>query len=186
MLNPDGVIVGNYRASMSGCDLNRRYNEPDFRFHQTVWSVNDMCEGLIFGDPTKNFGPITKADDVVAFVDMHGHSRKKNVFVYGPPLPLHHTKYVNMRLIPKFLSENTEMFRYHSCRFKNEPSKSSTARIVLWRELDINNCFTFEASFHGYFDHDKVNFEFTPEMYEQMGASLVSSLYEYMMLLEDE
>jgi murein tripeptide amidase MpaA len=26
MLNPDGVIVGNYRTSMAGCDLNRRYD----------------------------------------------------------------------------------------------------------------------------------------------------------------
>ena len=28
MLNPDGVISGNYRVSMSGNDLNRRYVKP--------------------------------------------------------------------------------------------------------------------------------------------------------------
>jgi len=28
MLNPDGVIEGNYRSSLAGCDLNRRWNEP--------------------------------------------------------------------------------------------------------------------------------------------------------------
>jgi hypothetical protein len=39
MLNPDGVIVGNYRTSMAGCDLNRRYDEPDYRLHPTVWST---------------------------------------------------------------------------------------------------------------------------------------------------
>ena len=26
MLNPDGVINGNYRCSLAGCDLNRRWN----------------------------------------------------------------------------------------------------------------------------------------------------------------
>lgn len=137
MINPDGVLIGNYRTSMSGCDLNRRYDEPDFRFHPTVWSLKNMCEDLLFGDPAKNFGPITSVDDIVAFIDMHGHSRKKNVFIYGPPVPLHSERYLNMRLIPKLLSEETEMFRYHSCRFKNDICKARAARIVLWKELNI-------------------------------------------------
>jgi murein tripeptide amidase MpaA len=29
MLNPDGVIVGNYRCSLSGLDLNRQWMTPD-------------------------------------------------------------------------------------------------------------------------------------------------------------
>jgi murein tripeptide amidase MpaA len=29
MLNPDGVINGNYRCSLAGCDLNRRWKNPD-------------------------------------------------------------------------------------------------------------------------------------------------------------
>ncbi len=28
MLNPDGVIQGNYRCSLAGCDLNRKYSCP--------------------------------------------------------------------------------------------------------------------------------------------------------------
>lgn len=28
MLNPDGVINGNYRCSLAGCDLNRRWDKP--------------------------------------------------------------------------------------------------------------------------------------------------------------
>lgn len=28
MLNPDGVIHGNYRSSLAGCDLNRRWKKP--------------------------------------------------------------------------------------------------------------------------------------------------------------
>jgi murein tripeptide amidase MpaA len=28
MLNPDGVINGNYRCSLAGCDLNRRWKRP--------------------------------------------------------------------------------------------------------------------------------------------------------------
>ncbi len=57
---------------------------------------------------------------------------------------------------------------------------------MLWKELGINNCFTFEASFHSFFDSKKVNHEFTTKAYEDMGAGLVNSLYEYMMILEEE
>lgn len=28
MVNPDGVIHGNYRCSLAGCDLNRRWKNP--------------------------------------------------------------------------------------------------------------------------------------------------------------
>ena len=73
MVNPDGVIIGNYRTSMSGNDLNRRYHEPNFRLHPSVCAIKKLAANLI------NHG-----DDIAAFVDMHGHSRKKNVFVYGP------------------------------------------------------------------------------------------------------
>lgn len=186
MVNPDGVVIGNYRTSMAGCDLNRRYDDPDFRFHPTVWSIKNMCEDLTQGDLSRGFGPITSPDDIIAFIDMHGHSRKKNVFIYGPPLPLHSSKYLQVRVIPKLLSEETEMFRFFGCRFQNDLCKARAARIVLWKELAINNCFTLEASFHSYFDSNKINHEFTTKAYEEMGAGLVNSLYEYMMILEEE
>jgi murein tripeptide amidase MpaA len=39
MSNPDGVVIGNYRTSMVGHDLNRRYHEPDFRLHPTIVAI---------------------------------------------------------------------------------------------------------------------------------------------------
>jgi len=39
MINVDGVIIGNYRTSMSGNDLNRRYVKPDFRIHPSVSAI---------------------------------------------------------------------------------------------------------------------------------------------------
>jgi len=64
---------------------------------------------------------------------MHGHSRKKNAFIYGPYYPLHQEKYFKMRIIPKLLSEETSKFRFFSCKFRIEKSKEKAARIVLWR-----------------------------------------------------
>lgn len=37
MLNPDGVINGNYRCSLAGCDLNRRWKQPSKVLHPTIY-----------------------------------------------------------------------------------------------------------------------------------------------------
>ena len=57
---------------------------------------------------------------------------------------------------------------------------------MLHKEFSICNCFTLEASFHGHFGKDNVNHEFTVRKYEEMGAALVNSLYEYVMIVEED
>lgn len=42
MINPDGVINGNYRTSLPGCDLNRRYAGPSESLHPTVSAVKRL------------------------------------------------------------------------------------------------------------------------------------------------
>jgi len=37
MLNPDGVIHGNYRCSLLGCDLNRKWQTPNKFLHPTIF-----------------------------------------------------------------------------------------------------------------------------------------------------
>ena len=125
MINIDGVVIGNYRTSMAGNDLNRRYVRPDFRIHPEVCAIKQLAADLLYGpdedSAKKNKDePATINEDILAFVDMHGHSRKKNVFIYGPQEPLHSDKYLRMRIIPKLLAEETQKFRYFSCRFRAE------------------------------------------------------------------
>lgn len=117
---------------------------------------------------------------------MHGHSRKKNVFIYGPYYPLHSDKHLKMRILPKLLSEETDKFRYFSCKFRIEKSKEKAARIVLWREFNIMNCFTLEASFFGYLNEERETIEFSTQHLENMGEHLANSLYEYLLILEEE
>jgi hypothetical protein len=184
MTNPDGVIVGNYRTNMAGNDLNRKYHNPDEKLHPTVCAIKRLVSHLTYPDTEEEDADEERG--VFAFVDMHGHSRKKNVFVYGPYYPLHHERYLKMRIIPKLLSEETNKFRFFSCKFNIERSKEKAARIVLWREFDIMNCFTFEASFHGYIDEERTTHEFNTMMLESMGEHLANSFYEYFLILEEE
>lgn len=145
MTNPDGVIVGNYRTSLSGNDLNRQFISPNPKLHPTVCALKALVSDITSKHP--------EADPLATFMDIHGHSRKKSIFIYGPHFPLHSEKYLKMRVLPKLLSERTEMFRFYSCKFRIQKSKLKAARVVLWKEFNIMNCFTLEASFHAYFTH---------------------------------
>ena len=42
MLNPDGVIVGNYRCSLTGHDLNRNYKITIKESFPSIWHTKNM------------------------------------------------------------------------------------------------------------------------------------------------
>ena len=71
MLNPDGVIVGNYRCSLAAADLNRRWAKPSARLHPTIHALKRLLLRL------------QSRQNVAVYVDLHGHSRKHHVFMYG-------------------------------------------------------------------------------------------------------
>ena len=71
MLNPDGVINGNYRCSLAGCDLNRRWKAPSKVLHPCIYYTKQLLQQF------------SKERELVVFCDFHGHSRRKNIFMYG-------------------------------------------------------------------------------------------------------
>lgn len=71
MLNPDGVILGNYRCSLSGQDLNRQWIGATARLFPEIFSTKQMFHKTI------------QSRKIFFFLDVHGHSRKKNFFMYG-------------------------------------------------------------------------------------------------------
>lgn len=44
ILNPDGVIVGNYRCSLSGRDLNRNYKTVLKESFPSIWHTKSMIK----------------------------------------------------------------------------------------------------------------------------------------------
>ena len=97
MTNPDGVIAGNYRTSLSGNDLNRTFIAPNPRLHPTVCAIKKLVRDIL--------AHAKEPEPIAAFIDIHGHSRKKSVFMYGPHYPLHNEKYLKSRVLPKLLDE---------------------------------------------------------------------------------
>ena len=78
------------------------------------------------------------------------------------------------------------MFRFYSCKFRIEKSKLRAARVVLFKEYGIMNCFTLEASFHGFIDKNRATEEFTVETLEEMGLTLGMGFSDYLNLVEDD
>lgn len=106
--------------------------------------------------------------------------------MYGPSFPLHNERYFKCRVLPKLLDEKTQMFRFYSCKFRIEKSKLKAARVVLFKEFGIMNCFTLEASFHGYIDNNRKTTEMLVEHFEEMGNVLGTSFHEYFSLVEED
>lgn len=73
MLNPDGVINGNNRTSLSGHDLNRNWRCPDAKRHPTIYHLKEMTQNFVNKTP----------HDILMYIDLHGHSRQKGAFTYG-------------------------------------------------------------------------------------------------------
>ena len=141
MLNPDGVIVGNYRTNLAARDLNRTYMSPKKETSPTVYHTKKLVESF------------SSEQEIVIYCDLHGHSRKPNVFMYGCTPDSRATSvkdFVQERLFPWLMSKKApDLFSFRECKFKVRKCKEGTARVVMWRQLGVANSFTMEATFCG-------------------------------------
>jgi hypothetical protein len=134
MMNPDGVVCGNYRTSLAGCDLNRRWINPNEILHPEIFAAKQM---ILKFSTQRQIGLI---------LDLHGHSGANNIFTYGNPVKENPQE---SKILPILLSKFSDAFSYEQCKFKLNKNKYGTARINLFHELSIANIFTIEASFYG-------------------------------------
>eukprot|EP00047_Mylnosiga_fluctuans_P022133 m.113982 g.113982 ORF g.113982 m.113982 type:complete len:1045 (+) comp9147_c0_seq2:36-3170(+) len=168
MLNPDGVIVGNYRCSLAGVDLNRTYRRPLRDLYPTVAMTKTMMHRFARDRP------------IALYCDLHGHSRKQNVFMYGCLNKSNPTLHMHERIFPLMLHKNIpEMFSYRGSQFNLHKSKESTGRITIFRELGIVNSFTMEATFCGASIGPCKNMQFTTADFERMGPALCDTILDY-------
>lgn len=168
MLNPDGVLVGNNRCGLGGVDLNRQWKLPQKAIHPTVYYLKMLMTSQ------------RKIRDIYMYIDLHGHSRKYNVFMYGcddkkKPKPI-------VREFPKMLSLHSVGRKYVSfndCSFHIKKGRESTARVVVSKELNIPYSYTLEATFcgsnYGPLKHCHMNIGHLQEV----GASLCDAIFNY-------
>nr|XP_056702512.1 cytosolic carboxypeptidase 3 [Euleptes europaea] len=139
MLNPDGVIVGNYRCSLAGRDLNRSYRSDLKESFPPVWYTRTMIKRLM------------EERSVLLYCDLHGHSRKENVFMYGCEKREQQEEgtILHQRIFPFLMSKNCpDKFSFPDCSFKTQKGKEGTGRVVMWK-MGISNSYTLEVTFCG-------------------------------------
>jgi hypothetical protein len=134
MMNPDGVVSGNYRTSLAGCDLNRRWIDPNEVLHPEVFYSKQMILKL------------SQNRDIEMICDFHGHSGTTNIFMYGNEIKENPSE---SRVFPMLISKMSHFYNFPQCSFKMSKGKYGTARINLFHEIGIANIFTVEASFWG-------------------------------------
>uniref|UniRef100_A0A8C9IQ46 Cytosolic carboxypeptidase 2 n=1 Tax=Piliocolobus tephrosceles TaxID=591936 RepID=A0A8C9IQ46_9PRIM len=166
MLNPDGVIVGNYRCSLAGRDLNRHYKTILKESFPCIWYTRNMIKRLL------------EEREVLLYCDFHGHSRKNNIFLYG--CNNNNRKYwLHERVFPLMLSKNApDKFSFHSCNFKVQKCKEGTGRVVMWR-MGILNSYTMESTFGGSTLGSKRDTHFTIEDLKSLGYHVCDTLLDF-------
>ncbi|XP_064153171.1 cytosolic carboxypeptidase 1 isoform X2 [Anguilla rostrata] len=179
MLNPDGVINGNHRCSLSGEDLNRQWLNPNAELHPTIYHTKGLLQYL---------SAVQRAP--LVYCDYHGHSRKKNVFMYGCSMKetMWQTNIsstscdlqedLGYRTLPKILSQVAPAFSMSSCSFVVEKSKESTARVVVWREIGVQKSYTMESTLCGCDQGRYKGLQVGTRELEEMGAQFCVALLQ--------
>lgn len=108
MMNPDGVVLGNARASLAGCDLNRRWGEPDQKLHPELFNLKQM----MMSAPSESAG-------ILMFLDLHGHNKDTDCFFYGcnkaPNEGL--LSWTKTRVLPKIMASYEPILDFQKCKF---------------------------------------------------------------------
>lgn len=114
---------------------------------------------------------------------VHGHSVKKNTFCYGPEYAIYDEKYYKCKMLPKIISNQTEMFRFYSCIFKVSQQKKSTARAVFNQACEIANSYTIETSNGSFISEDGgKSVDFNEKLWTRMGELIGVALHEYVQM----
>ncbi len=87
-------------------------------------------------------------------------------------------------MLPRLLSENTQMFRYYSCRFRNELSKMHCSRLTLFRDCNLPLCYTIETSIMGFLSKERQNVSFGIPSLQYFGERLAETIGQWMEMRE--
>ncbi|XP_005091886.1 cytosolic carboxypeptidase 1 isoform X2 [Aplysia californica] len=179
MLNPDGVLNGNHRSSLVGEDLNRRWAKPCSILHPTIYHT----KGLLLYLNMINKTPMV-------YCDYHGHSRRKNIFMYGcspaqswiandtqnPVCTNGKMNDTSFKALPRLLHSSCPSFCQQNCSFVVERVKESTARVVVWRHIGVVKSYTMESSYCGCDQGKYKDMHMNTSMLEEMGHKFCETL----------
>lgn len=122
--------------------------------------------------------------EITFYLDVHGHSRRKNTFLYGPDYQLQHSEYYKCRLLPKLIERLNAAFRYYSCNFFIPEDKKSTARAIMLEQFKVPFVYTVESSIGLYYCPQTMRtLPLQTQHWHQMGSTISKGLAAFNNLL---
>ncbi|XP_001639517.2 cytosolic carboxypeptidase 6 [Nematostella vectensis] len=168
MLNPDGVVLGNYRCSLMGFDLNRHWHEPSPWAHPTLVASKNLLMELD-SDSTAHLD---------FYIDIHAHSTLMNGFMYGNIYD-EEERYERQAVFPKLLCANADDFSMSNTSFNRDAMKAGTGRRFLGSSLDPEtHCYTLEVSFFSY-NTNSTTSPYTEDGYYKLGRNVARTFLDY-------
>jgi hypothetical protein len=113
------------------------------------------------------------------FLDIHGHSQNKNLFMFGCSNNNYPEHVMKERIFPLIMHQNIESFYFDSCKFDVDEKKMSTGRISIREQFGIINSFTFEISVCGAAIGKKRGYHYTIQDLLKTGVEIGHTLYLY-------
>ena len=170
MLNPDGVVLGNYRCSLMGFDLNRHWQEPSPWAHPTLVACKNHLMQL---DEDANV-------HLDFYIDIHAHSTMMNGFMYGNIYD-EEERFERQAVYPRLLCANAEDFSMSNTSFNKDAVKAGTGRRFLGSCLDSKtHCYTLEVSFFSYNTAVSQGMSpYTEEGYFKLGRNVARTFLDY-------
>ena len=179
MLNPDGVIRGNFRMNILGKDLNRMWDEPTEETCPTIYNTVKMIKKTL------------DSRDIYFFCDFHGHSNKHNFFLYSCKSKYEYLQLDENTIIPnpqkykltfyelvfQFIlnKENAFLDRF-SCTNKIIPSKTKTSRAILKTKYNVDFSYCLESSVAAMRTKEGNTIPFTINGYKKIGKDFCIAL----------
>lgn len=111
------------------------------------------------------------------FCDIHGHSRNKNLFMYGCNV-LTGPNRLKERIFPFMFAQREDNFSFEECNFNIQKNKESTARVVM-SKINIQHSYTLECSFCGPTSGKYQDCHFTPPVMKNMGREFCLNLLQF-------
>ncbi|ETO31697.1 hypothetical protein RFI_05422, partial [Reticulomyxa filosa] len=191
MLNPDGVYTGNYRSTSLGNDLNREWQNPNWKAHPTISAVKYLLRQLDHhnrktkctskscnnNEPNKkqkesNQGTNqwSRSVGLDYYIDVHGHTNANNAFMYcnqnlsaqDPASRDAQNDFIT--LLPRLWEAHCQEFSFAKSKFCANPKKAGSARRAMEAVLsDVPICYTFEVSFFKSNERDVYSLPYTKE-----------------------
>jgi hypothetical protein len=191
MINPDGVVSGNYRCNAHGHDLNRCYREPSAWQHPEIFAIKDEISKYLESESSTlknqtssvhqflNNSLTNKHLKTEIYVDIHGHSCLTNSFMYGNLYENDIEKSLDQHILPNLMDKVSPDYSIRNTSYNCDEIKNGSGRRT-FEGVDHLYAYTLEVSMSHYFGKFNTGAMFYDEnSYSKVGESLMKSVEQY-------